>query len=124
MSFEGKTGPYLQYTLVRINSILNKVDATKNGKFIIDSDEQREIIRSIIKLNSSYELCYKNKTLSPLCLATYNLASAFSAFYNNYSVINESNLEKKQAYISLLNLVKNKLSQALRILAIEVPEKM
>ena len=124
MSFEGKTGPYLQYTLVRINSILNKVDATKNGKFIIDSDEQREIIRSIIKLNSSYELCYKNKTLSPLCLATYNLASAFSAFYNNYSVINEPNLEKKQAYISLLNLVKNKLSQALRILAIEVPEKM
>ena len=124
MAFEGKTGPYLQYTAVRINSILNKVKDLSQGEFIVDNDEEREIIKCILKLNSSYEICYKNKTLSPLCLATYNLASAFSSFYNNYNVINEQDKKKQASYVSLLNLVKNKLAQALNVLAIEVPEKM
>ena len=123
MSFEGKTGPYLQYTAVRINSILNKTGQAK-GEFFINNDEEREIIRNILKLNSSYEICYNNKTLSPLCLAVYNLASAFSTFYNNHNVINEKDEKKKQSYITLLMLVKNKLSQALNVLAIDIPQKM
>ncbi len=124
MSFEGKTGPYLQYTAVRINSILNKVKDCKEGAFIVDNDDEREIIKNIIKLNSSYEICYKNKTLAPLCLATYNLASAFSTFYNNHNVINEKDEKIKRSFISLLRLVKNKLKQALETLAIEIPQKM
>ncbi len=123
ISFEGKTGPYIQYTAVRINSILNKANL-EGGEFFISNDEEREIIRSILKLNSSYEICYKEKSLSSLCSATYNLASAFSTFYNNHSVLNESNINIKQSYISLLRLVKNKLKQALNVLAIEIPEKM
>lgn len=79
ISFEGKTGPYIQYTAVRINSILNKANL-EGGEFFISNDEEREIIRSILKLNSSYEICYKEKSLSSLCSATYNLASAFSTF--------------------------------------------
>lgn len=123
ISFEGKTGPYIQYTAVRINSILNKANL-EGGEFFISNDEEREIIRSILKLNSSYEICYKEKSLSSLCSATYNLASAFSTFYNNHSVLNESDINIKQSYISLLRLVKNKLKQALNVLAIEIPEKM
>lgn len=123
MSFEGKTGPYLQYTAVRINSILAKTGEAK-GEFYVDNDEEREIIRNILKLNSAYEICYNNKTLSPLCLATYNLASAFSTFYNNHNVVNEKDEKKKQSFITLLMLVKNKLAQALNVLAIEIPQKM
>ena len=123
MSFEGKTGPYLQYTAVRINSILAKTGEAK-GEFYVDNDEEREIIRNILKLNSAYEICYNNKTLSPLCLATYNLASAFSTFYNNHNVVNEKDEKKKQSFMALLMLVKNKLAQALNVLAIEIPQKM
>lgn len=123
MSFEGKTGPYLQYTAVRINSILAKTGEAK-GEFYVDNDEEREIIRNILKLNSAYEICYNNKTLSPLCLAIYNLASAFSTFYNNHNVINEKDEKKKQSFMALLMLVKNKLAQALNVLAIEIPQKM
>lgn len=123
MSFEGKTGPYLQYTAVRINSILAKTGEAK-GEFYVDNDEEREIIRNILKLNSAYEICYNNKTLSPLCLAIYNLASAFSTFYNNHNVVNEKDEKKKQSFITLLMLVKNKLAQALNVLAIEIPQKM
>lgn len=124
LSFEGKTGPYLQYTAVRINSILNKTGVTEAKDFAIYNEEAKDIIKNILKLNSSYEICYTNKTLSPLCLASYNLASAFSTFYNNVNVINEKDEKKKQSYIALLMLVKKKLCQALDILAIDIPEKM
>ena len=124
LGFEGKTGPYLQYTVVRINSILNKLDGVKGGEINIDNDEMREIIKAIIKLNSSYSICYREKSLSSLCSASFDLASAFSTFYNNISVANEKDEIRKAGYISLLNLVKNKLMQALGVLAIEVPKKM
>ena len=124
LTFEGKTGPYLQYTAVRINSILNKTGLASAEDFTINNEQEREIIKSILKLNSSYEICYNNKSLSPLCLATYNLASAFSTFYSNINVVNEKDESKKKSYIALLMLVKNKLEQALNILAINVPQKM
>lgn len=123
LSFEGKTGPYLQYTVVRINSILNKVTLPA-GRIKIHFDEEREIIKAILKLNSSYEICYNEKSLNSLCSATYDLASAFSTFYNNHNVINEKDEDLKSSFIALLNLVKNKLVQALEVLAIEIPEKM
>ncbi|MBP3345249.1 MAG: arginine--tRNA ligase [Clostridia bacterium] len=123
VSFEGKTGPYLQYTVCRINSILNKANK-EGGKIKMYSDDERNIIKTILKLNSSYELCYKEKSLNGLCLAVYDLASAFSTFYNNHNILNEKDEEKQASYIALLSLVKAKMLQALDVLAIEVPEKM
>lgn len=124
VSFEGKTGPYLQYTVCRINSILNKLDGENGGEFAIYNEEERNIIKSIIKLNSSYEICYKEKSLNTLCSALYDLASDFSTFYNNHNIAKEENKDKKASYISLIKLVKAKLVQGLDVLAIEVPAKM
>lgn len=123
LAFEGKTGPYLQYTAVRINSILNKADLPA-GEIKMNFDEEREIVKEILKLNASYEICYKEKSLNALCLAVYDLASAFSTFYNNHSVLGEKNEEIKKSFIALLTLVKNKIAQALNVLAIEIPKKM
>lgn len=124
LSFEGKTGPYIQYTVVRIKSILNKLNNKDGAEIIINIKEEQDIIKSILKLNSAYEICYREKSLSALCLATYDLASAFSTFYNNFSVVGEKDISRQNSFISLLKLVKNKLSQALNILAITIPEKM
>ena len=123
LSFEGKTGPYLQYTVCRINSILNKV-SQDGGEINIASEEEKKIIKNILKLNSSYEIAYKEKSLNSLCLATFDLASAFSTFYNNHKILTEKDMNKKASFISLLKLVKKALTQALNVLAIEVPEKM
>ena len=124
LSFEGKTGPYLQYTVCRINSILAKLKNEKQGEFVIYNEEERNIIKAIIKLNSSYEVCYNEKSLNTLCSALYDLASEFSTFYNNHNVAKESDKKKKASYVALLNLVKEKLMQGLNVLAIEVPSKM
>lgn len=123
LAFEGKTGPYLQYTVARINSILAKTDC-EGGKIKIYSEDERRIILAIMKLISSYQICYDDNSLNMLCSATYDTASAFSTFYNNHRILGEKNLTKKRAYISICKLVRRALVQALSILAIDVPEKM
>ncbi len=124
MAFEGKTGPYLQYTVVRINSILAKLGQTQEGKITADKKEIRDIVIAILKLNSAYEICYREKSLNTLCNAVYELASNFSTFYNNHKVLGEEDKNIQAGYTSLLKLVRKKMIEALNVLAIEVPEKM
>lgn len=124
VSFEGKTGPYLQYTCVRIKSILSKLSQVCEGDIDASAKEVRDIVMAIMKLNSAYEICYREKSLNTLCSAVYDLASAFSTFYNNINVAKEGDQEKQQGYVALLKLVQKKMAQALDVLAIEIPEKM
>lgn len=124
LSFEGKTGPYLQYTVARINSILTKANENINNKIKIKTDEERKIIMNIIKLNSSYKVCYRENSLNSLCESVYDVASAFSTFYNCVKILTEPDKEKREGYLSLCNLVKRCISNALYILGIETPEKM
>lgn len=123
LAFEGKTGPYIQYTVARINSILAKANE-EAGEINVVNDEQRTIVMQIIKLNSAYQICFEEKSLNALCLATYDLASAFSTFYNNTHVLKEKDDQVRRSYLGILKLVKKALVQALNVLAIEVPEKM
>lgn len=124
MSFEGKTGPYLQYMVVRINSILSKLEGREGGEISIYCEEEREILRNIIKLNSAFGICYKDRSLNALCSALYDLASAFSGFYNNHNVLGQKDENRQNSQISLLKIVRKKMLQALDILAVEVPKKM
>lgn len=123
LAFEGKTGPYIQYTICRIKSILTRAQE-EGGEIIISSAEEKNIIISLLKLISSYKICYEAKSLSALCAACYDLASSFSVFYNSCHILSESDETKRKSYLSLLVLVKKALENALDTLAIEVPEKM
>lgn len=123
MSFDGKTGPYIQYTIARINSILAKADA-KPSEIDVLSAEERKIMLAILKLNSSYQVCYENYSLNTLCLATFDLASAFSTYYNNCRILSETNEKKKRSMLGVCSLVKNCLEKALYILGIDTVEKM
>ena len=123
LAFEGKTGPYIQYTVARINSILAKTKED-GGKIEISCDEENKIIMAILKLISAYQICFEEKSLNTLCLSAYELASAFSTFYNNHHILGEKDEKKRKSYLSLIKLVKNALVQALWVLAIEIPEKM
>lgn len=122
-SFEGKTGPYLQYTAVRINSLLEKSDK-KFGEITITSNEEKNIIMSIIKLVESFGICYTDNSLNYLCDAVYNVASAFSLFYNNTKILTEKDEKLRSSYLSLCKLVYKSISLALNVLAIDIPVKM
>ncbi len=131
LSFDGKTGPYIQYTVARINSILSKAKNEKNvqisGKncvFSIQTPDERNIALAILKLNSAYQICYEAYSLNALCLATFDLASAFSGFYNNQKILAEKDETRRNELLSLCFLVKACLEKALWTLGIDSVEKM
>ena len=123
LSFDGKTGPYIQYTIARINSILEKKDV-EEGVIHISTKEEREIILALLKLNSAYFVSYDDYSLNLICSSTFDLAKAFSTLYNNTKILSEKDIEKKRSLLSLCRLVKKSLSNALDVLGIDVVEKM
>lgn len=123
LSFDGKTGPYIQYMVARINSILDKAD-TKAGQIFVQDADEKNILIGILKLNLAYETCYKEKSLNSLCTAAFDLASAFSTFYNSHKILTEPDMAKKQSYLGLISLVKKALVQAMWTLGIDCPERM
>ena len=130
-SFEGKTGPYIQYTGARINSLLakagmaDKLDWLSNLNLINVCDEnQRNIAINFLKLQESYFTCLKDSSLNALCAALYDFASSFSKFYNDTRILVEKDEHKKNSYLALCNFVLKAIKQAVYVLAFEVPDKM
>ncbi|NLC48121.1 MAG: arginine--tRNA ligase, partial [Tenericutes bacterium] len=123
-SFEGKTGPYILYTMVRIKSILSKVENNYNEIKSINSVTERDIYIKMLELSKILKKAYSEKTLNYICEYLFELCSLFNKFYGETNIINEKNDEKKATYISLLNLIYNTNEKLLDILAIQIPEKM
>ena len=130
-SFEGKTGPYIQYTGARINSLLSKAEMTdkfdwlSNLNLIDVADEnQRTIAINFLKLQESYYTSYKDNSLNSLCLALFDFASSFSKFYNDTRILTEKDEVKKNSYLALCLFVLRAIKQASNVLAFEIPEKM
>lgn len=122
-SFEGKTGPYIQYTAARINSLLEKANMP-GGAIDISLPEEKNIIVNLIKLYDSYATSYNDNSLNSLALAVYNLASSYAQFYNNIKVLKEPDENKKKSYLSLSKAVLNAISLALNTLGIDTPKRM
>lgn len=123
LSFDGKTGPYIQYTIARINSLLAKAGAAASQIDIVTAEE-RNIVLAVLKLNSAYKMTYDSYSMNSLCLATFDLASAFSTFYNNYKIVSEVDEIRKSSMLAICRLVKDCLEKALWTLGIESVERM
>lgn len=123
-SFEGKTGPYILYSMVRIKSILNKVDYKSFSIHDIYSNSERKLYVKLLSLSKILNKSYNEKTLSYICEYLYELCSMFNKFYSETNIINETNNERKETYITLLHLILNICTTLLDVLAIEIPDKM
>lgn len=128
-SFEGKTGPYIQYTGARINSLLKKAGISENqllNNLVIDvcDDNQRKIAMNFLKLQESYMISLKENSLAGVCLALYEFASSFAKFYNDTRILTEKDDKKRKSYLSLSYLVLKAIKQAAYVLAFDIPEKM
>lgn len=123
-SFEGKTGPYILYSMVRIKSILNKVNYKSFSIHDIYSDSERKLYVKLLSLSKILNKSYNEKTLSYICEYLYELCSMFNKFYSETNIINETNNERKETYITLLHLILNICTTLLDVLAIEIPDKM
>ncbi|MBH1940160.1 arginine--tRNA ligase [Mobilitalea sibirica] len=129
-SFEGDTGPYILYTIVRIKSILAKYRELNNEEeadiliLPADSSSEQELMLEITKFNEMLETAYKEMAPHRICQYIYDLANAFNTFYHNTKIISEEDTKKKASWISLITLVQNVLLICIDLLGIEAPERM
>ena len=132
-SFEGNTGPYILYTIVRIKSLLAKYSqnggsVTEKGEAdkLMTPDSQSEInlYLTLAKFGDMMETAYSEKAPHKICQFIYELSENFNHFYHENSILANENEEQKASYIQLLILVKNVLEQCIELLGFRAPEKM
>ena len=123
-SLEGKTGPYILYTLVRIKSLLRKIDNKEYSMKEIYNSDISDILNKIVVLPRALYSSYKEATLNYITDYIYQLSSLYNKFYNNNNILNEEDINKKETFIAVSKLVYNICHNLLDVLAIEEVEKM
>ena len=128
-SFEGDTGPYILYTIVRIKSILAKY--RENGKDIektvireAQSASEKELMLAISGYNAMIKSAYEEVAPHKVCAYIYDLANAFNRFYHETKILAEEDAEKQAGWIALLNLTKKILETCIDLLGFSAPERM
>ncbi len=128
-SFEGDTGPYILYTIVRIKSILAKYEA--NGGVVADakllapeSKQQKNLMLEITKFISMMESAYEELAPNRICSYIYDLANCFNGFYHETKIMAEEDKAKQASYIALLVICKNVLEDCIGVLGFEAPDRM
>ena len=120
----GKTGPYILYSTVRMKSLLSKSDLKYDKYYKINTKEERDILINIIKLRSVIEKSFNMRSLNEICEYIYKLTSSFNAFYSNHEVLTEKDELVKESYLTLINEVYKINKYLLNILAITLPDKI
>lgn len=120
----GKTGPYLLYSTVRMRSLLNKCDIKKDKYIKLSTKEERDIIINLLNLKNTMIKAFEQRSLNEICEYLYKLTNSYNAFYSNVNVNNETDINKKISYITLTNLVYETNMYLLNILGISVPDKI
>ena len=128
-SFEGNTGPYILYTIVRIKSILNKYQ--ENGGSLdgltirpAENEYEKALMLQVLKFNDVFGAVYEETAPHKLCAYIYELANEFNKFYHETKILSEEDEEKKAGYIALLVLTRRVLETCIDLLGFEAPERM
>ena len=130
-SFEGDTGPYILYTIVRIKSILAKYQENGGNLETVRpnikapvSDSEKQLMLALEKYNASIEAAYEETAPYKICAYIYDLANAFNHFYHETKIIGEEDEAKKAGWIALLMLTRDVLETAIDLLGFSAPERM
>lgn len=127
-SFEGNTGPYLLYTVVRIKSILRKAESEginlSGGILEPSSETERDLMLKLARFNEAVEISFKDRSPNKICDYIYDLSNLFNKFYHDNKIIAEEDINKKMSWLNLITLTMKVLEAGLDLLGIEAPEKM
>ena len=128
-SFEGNTGPYILYTIVRIKSILNKyhgLGKDDSGAVIeaAHSKSEKDLMLELSKFNAVMESAFEETAPHKICSYIYDLANAFNSFYHGTKIMSEENETVQKSYIRLLELTKSVLETCIDVLGFSAPERM
>lgn len=128
-SFEGNTGPYILYTIVRIKSILHKYhDLGKSAEGAVitsaHSESEKNLMLEISKFNAVIDGAFADTAPHKICSYIYDLANAFNSFYHETKIMSEEDETVQKSYIRLLELTKSVLETSIDLLGFSAPERM
>ena len=129
-SFDGDTGPYLLYTIVRIGSICQKYDLLEDkidGETAVlpaASDSEKALQLQLTAFGEMMQTAYAEKAPHKICTYLYDLSNVFNKFYHDTKILAEADPVRRAAYISLLRLTRNVLLTGIDLLGFEAPERM
>ena len=128
-SFEGNTGPYILYTIVRIKSILARYQAEGGSLEGItiqtpNSESEKALMLALSKFNAVMENAFEELAPHKICAYIYELANDFNHFYHEVKILSEENEEKKKGYLALLMLTRDVLESCIHVLGFTSPERM
>ncbi len=128
-SFEGDTGPYVLYTIVRIKSILAKYK--EQGGHLEDltlqnaqNESEKALVMELARFNAAMEAAYEESAPNKVCAYIYELANEFNRFYHETKIITEEDAQKKAGWIALLVLTRDILEACIEVLGFKAPERM
>ena len=125
-AFEGNTGPYLLYTIVRIKSILNRCNTEVSGLSIApaDSAEAKALQLMLSQMPDQLYMAYRDSLPNAVCAYAYELAGAVNKFYHETRILTEPDEEKKNGYLALISLAKRALEECIDLLGFSAPDRM
>ena len=129
-SFEGNTGPYILYTIVRIKSILAKYEESSDVKVDYSylkpaiHESEKALGLELSKFNYVLNNAWKEIAPHRICQYIYSLSNLFNSFYHEVKILSEEDKERKLSYLALILLTKSVLEDCIDILAIKAPERM
>lgn len=130
ISFEGNTGPYILYTIVRIKSILAKYEALEEkyagSPSILPaaSGVEKALMLELAKYNDVMEASFAETAPHKICQYIYDLSNAFNSFYHDTRIIGEQDKAQQAGWIQLITLVRDVLGACIQVLGFEAPERM
>lgn len=128
-SFEGDTGPYILYTIVRIKSILAKYKEQGGSLGTLkimeaQNDAEKVLVMELAKFNTVMDAAFEESAPHKVCAYIYDLSNAFNRFYHETKILTEENEAKKSGWIALLVLTRDVLETCIDVLGFSAPERM
>lgn len=128
-SFEGDTGPYILYTIVRIKSILSKcgnMEVDINGAKLLPaaSDSEKSLMLALTNFTATVEGSYEECAPHKICSYIYELANMFNRFYHETKILTEENKAQRSSWLLLLTLTRDILESSIQLLGFTAPERM
>ena len=130
LSFEGNTGPYILYTIVRIKSILEKYYESSSKQISLNDltvpleDIHKKLYMELSQYNEVMKTAWEELAPHRICQFIYSVSNTFNSFYHEIKILTEADEKKKKSYLATILLTKEILETAINLLGIEAPDKM
>ena len=129
ISFEGNTGPYILYTIVRIKSILSKAAEAgavgQTGEILSAAGAgEKSLMLQIARFSEMMEGAFEEMAPHKICQYIYELANRFNSFYHDTKILAEEDEKRRSSYIALISLTKTVLETCIHVLGFEAPDRM